>query len=811
MFTVECPGCSASYQVDERRVPAGGLRMRCPKCSTAFVVEKPSAGQPASGDANLPAQVQPPKTTAAVKPTMGAGGKPAPPPLVRPAAPSATAQAPKVGGPPGPPPRGTNTSAVTPNGPAPNMPAPRHLPPRQAPAAKPTLADPKPPAPLVARGAVEADLPVATAARNPPLAPQAVARKQANDEAMLPEILPRLREPAKASSAAERTGGPIAEQPGTDPAGDKSLAFGALPAIRSAPTERDLLPSRAVGGYELDVRATDDLPARRAATAAQTDPMLPAAHPHRDFDSDGELPAALGSKPAAVPTTAARPTDSVRRVDADDVPQFRSGRTYTQPDFDNVDLALPEISRQDIVPQSAHLPDIAARRRFSPSGIELDLPSPHGPTVSSARPHTSSIPPMVDDFEFELPSPAQARQSLIDAELPANRGGPPGVGDHRNVPQTAIAAPTSRAAAQHELGYLPALDVGLPEVGTPQIGLPDVGHGNVGGIGLPERGHPSVGLPQVPGSPSASTKTLSGPGSQFPIPRATAVGNHSVPPAEIPELDLGWGASASAPPAGSPSVPPLGSLPPALGFGAQAAGSLPPALGRSPASPGIASAHQTLSGLSEPTGNSLPPAFGIANQPANIAYRQEGFSRFDSDHEMELPVDSKGLGARRSTGSIPPTSPIESSSRVATAGSTSYGEVTLDSTEEMLSVDTDAASARQSLNSSEVLEFGGLPQSDGNARPSAVNTEAAASAPVSLQRGTSTGPRASTAKRGKSRKILLGGLAVAVMGGAALSLLPDVGLFGSHFIVDQLRAKENLALVAREASSGNAVLQRDER
>src|SRR5512145_3076090 len=41
MFTVECPGCKATYQVDERRVPAVGLRMRCPKCSTAFVVEKP--------------------------------------------------------------------------------------------------------------------------------------------------------------------------------------------------------------------------------------------------------------------------------------------------------------------------------------------------------------------------------------------------------------------------------------------------------------------------------------------------------------------------------------------------------------------------------------------------------------------------------------------------------------------------------------------------------------------------------------------------------------------------------------------------
>ncbi len=46
MFEVECPSCKASYQVDERRVPATGLKMRCPKCGESFQVEaqKASAG-----------------------------------------------------------------------------------------------------------------------------------------------------------------------------------------------------------------------------------------------------------------------------------------------------------------------------------------------------------------------------------------------------------------------------------------------------------------------------------------------------------------------------------------------------------------------------------------------------------------------------------------------------------------------------------------------------------------------------------------------------------------------------------------------
>lgn len=46
MFKVECPSCSAPYQVDERRVPASGLKMRCPKCGHAFIVGPPGEGAP---------------------------------------------------------------------------------------------------------------------------------------------------------------------------------------------------------------------------------------------------------------------------------------------------------------------------------------------------------------------------------------------------------------------------------------------------------------------------------------------------------------------------------------------------------------------------------------------------------------------------------------------------------------------------------------------------------------------------------------------------------------------------------------------
>lgn len=39
MHRVECESCKASYQVDERRIPPNGLKMRCPKCGHTFIVK----------------------------------------------------------------------------------------------------------------------------------------------------------------------------------------------------------------------------------------------------------------------------------------------------------------------------------------------------------------------------------------------------------------------------------------------------------------------------------------------------------------------------------------------------------------------------------------------------------------------------------------------------------------------------------------------------------------------------------------------------------------------------------------------------
>src|SRR5262245_34774476 len=87
MVKVECDGCKAPYQIDAKRIPPTGLKMRCPKCGTNLLVTKPAAqgqdgGPPrAPGDADLPA--------VAGRPGSPGAPPPRPPPRPPPPAPPA--------------------------------------------------------------------------------------------------------------------------------------------------------------------------------------------------------------------------------------------------------------------------------------------------------------------------------------------------------------------------------------------------------------------------------------------------------------------------------------------------------------------------------------------------------------------------------------------------------------------------------------------------------------------------------------------------------------------------------------------------
>ena len=77
MVKVECDGCKAPYQIDEKRIPPAGLKMRCPKCGTNLVVMKPGSGG-AEADLPAPAPARPDEMRGA--PPRPAAPRPAAPP-----------------------------------------------------------------------------------------------------------------------------------------------------------------------------------------------------------------------------------------------------------------------------------------------------------------------------------------------------------------------------------------------------------------------------------------------------------------------------------------------------------------------------------------------------------------------------------------------------------------------------------------------------------------------------------------------------------------------------------------------------------
>jgi predicted Zn finger-like uncharacterized protein len=77
MINVQCDGCKSPYQVDERRVPATGLKMRCSKCGNSILVQKPTTD--VAGQSDLPIPVsQRSKGVAPVFPRGPVMPKPAP-------------------------------------------------------------------------------------------------------------------------------------------------------------------------------------------------------------------------------------------------------------------------------------------------------------------------------------------------------------------------------------------------------------------------------------------------------------------------------------------------------------------------------------------------------------------------------------------------------------------------------------------------------------------------------------------------------------------------------------------------------------
>jgi predicted Zn finger-like uncharacterized protein len=382
MFKVECPGCKAPYQVDERRVPSSGLKMRCPKCGTSFMVESPAAEPRRTGPG--PGVAAPPAPAQA-----------APAPPARPPPPARAKKATMLGvaappAPPRPPPR--------PGG-AKQPPPPR----RTAPAEDPYL-----------------DLDLPTVGGPKPQSEVDVAPSQTID-ADLPQVAPPPR-PAAGKSIDLDLPASLRSTPGAQSSGMKEPAAD-LPA---------LAPSPGVGGSfgEIDLPALsgqaathrDDLPAapapRAGAPSNDLSLDLPARH-----QPGSDLPALSDDLPALTHDAGDLPALS------DDLPALGSdlpalGGELPMPGgnlpMPGGNLPMPggnlPMPGADMPTSAANLPDRSrAAPRHADSFGELELPLVGGSGASPPIP--VSAPGHGDDpFGGGMSAPPSSPDANIERQ-----------------------------------------------------------------------------------------------------------------------------------------------------------------------------------------------------------------------------------------------------------------------------------------------------------------------------------------------------------------------------------------------------------
>ncbi len=417
VMQVACPSCAAEYPVDERRLPASGLKMRCPKCGARFHVHPDGRVASADGSATKPAAPSPPDADlpaprrAVPKPPAGAFPKPGGAAFPKPAAGAFPNPGPRAGAFPKPgeadlpAPRGR---AAPPIGGA-DLPAPK----RPGAPARRKIAPPVPPSgdldldlpaprgakPAPPSGDLDLDLPAPAAKKRPLAPPIPGAAKPREPLGDLDLDLPAPRGAQPPAPPAPRGAKPTAPDLDLD-----------LPAPRGAAAA-----SKRTGDLGLD------LPAPRAGTApASADPLA---------DLDLDLPAPRGGAPASAdplgdldldlpaPRGAAAP-DPLGDLDLD-LPAPRGGASADP--LGDLGLDLPARRRDGLPPTALEMP-AAPRSALEDEGTpfdDLDLPAPvgasrPGPSADLPAPKAADLPALRSDFGADLPAAKSKRRSVVD-------------------------------------------------------------------------------------------------------------------------------------------------------------------------------------------------------------------------------------------------------------------------------------------------------------------------------------------------------------------------------------------------------------
>ncbi len=569
MLRIACESCKAPYQVDERRVPPKGLKMRCPKCGTTFLVTLQGT-VPLEGSA-VP-QKQPQMTMveggedvvkqAIANAEAGAGVRQAPPakPAPRPAddadLPAARPAPPKP-------------AAKPPAAPAPMtkpaVPAARPAAP-PAPVAKPAApAAPRPAAPRPALpdpGLGDDDLPVA---RPSPPKPGAKPAVPAPAIAKPPVPAPKMSDfdlPA-ARPAAPKPGAPAPKAPAAPPIAAKpEVSEWDLPAIPVAPPavpapamkdisqippalgRLDDLPAPAgVGlpaskakdpppfgeldlGVDLPAPAAVGLPAPAASLPAPLVPNVPATRAARRASGDFELDLGPQAEPSGFELDLAhqKPAPPPKKPAADDA--------FGELDLPSVGSALPAVAES--LPVAAHaLPAVA---NALPAVAE-SLPSPQQSLPAPQQSLPAHKGGGAADLSFDLDAPPESLPPAFQpgptpvrpsAELSLSGFGEIDLGAAEAPPPPSMPKPAPAPAS---------MDSGFGEIDLKSVpppagdGIDDLLGGVVGGV---VAAPPPPPMPSDPSPPKAATNALA-----------------------FGELDLGGGGSAEASiPMEAPARPP---------------------------------------------------------------------------------------------------------------------------------------------------------------------------------------------------------------------------------------------------------------
>ncbi len=431
MHRVECESCKASYQVDERRIPPNGLKMRCPKCGHTFIVKleggaaivlpiKAGAVPAAPPSAPVSSQKTPSSSPEADDPFADLPSPAKNPDAALPAVRSGPARIPAVTRPEKPSPMAKPAPPVIAKQPPPRpaiTPSLDDLPAVGAKFSKPIfppIKKPEPPKPNAPEiGDLDVDLPVA--AKRPPLLPTVPAKGP-------PQKLPPRAAPKPAPSLELEMNLPA-------PAGKA----GDLPAVAArspqapklgtpvkSPTKSSALEADAAFG-EIDLPAVGaSLPAVSAAlpSVAAALPSVAAALPSVAVSLPvvaSALPANLDSLPApadalpmsldAFPVTAESLPTRSSAPPAEIIAQDDLG------DFGELDLPPGPLSG----PPPQRVSNVPARTSNVPGEMSVGRAGDFGDLFGPSEPKV----PVAKEAEFSDPfGDALAKVSGPDASLP---------------------------------------------------------------------------------------------------------------------------------------------------------------------------------------------------------------------------------------------------------------------------------------------------------------------------------------------------------------------------------------------------------